>query len=97
MPIDRLTLTWHSGILPTGIGAPANRSTNEIVNTVIADKQDKLLTVQEVAERLRVSESWVRCQIRAGTLPYLRLGGVLRLRWSDVERSMERNAKALSQ
>ena len=44
------------------------------------------LTVREVAELLRVSDLTVRRWIWAGKLPATRVGRVLRIRQSDLER-----------
>jgi excisionase family DNA binding protein len=52
------------------------------------EKTTELLTVQELAERLRVPESWVRARTRSRTLdplPCVRLGRYTRFRWSAVE------------
>ena len=35
---------------------------------------DRLLTAQEVAERLGVNAHWVSAQARAGRIPHVRLG-----------------------
>jgi PTS system nitrogen regulatory IIA component len=44
-----------------------------------------LLTTQEVAEFLRVSRVTVVRWVRDGTLPGVKIGGVLRFRRSDIE------------
>jgi excisionase family DNA binding protein len=52
------------------------------------EKTTELLTVQELAERLRLPESWVRARTRSRTLdplPCVRLGRYTRFRWSAVE------------
>jgi excisionase family DNA binding protein len=46
----------------------------------------ELLTTVEVAERLRVSVSTVSRWAKAGELPVVRLGSLLRFRSDDVER-----------
>jgi len=46
---------------------------------------DRLLTVPEVAERLRVHPITVRRLIKAGRLPAVRVGRAVRVRVEDVE------------
>jgi excisionase family DNA binding protein len=53
------------------------------------EKTGELLTVEELATRLRVPESWVRARTRSRTLdplPCVRLGRYTRFRWAAVER-----------
>ncbi len=47
--------------------------------------EDRLLTVQEVAERLRVHPITVRRHIKAGRLRAVRVGRSVRVRVSDLE------------
>ena len=53
---------------------------------------DKLLTVQEVAERLRVRTQWIYQRVHAGTLGIriTRVGAFLRFRESEVEAYIQR-------
>ena len=46
---------------------------------------DKLLTADELAERLGMKTEWVWAQARAGRIPHVRLGRYLRFRESAVE------------
>jgi excisionase family DNA binding protein len=46
---------------------------------------DKLLTVKEVANRLRVHEVTVRRYISKGTVPAVKVGGSVRVRESDID------------
>lgn len=48
---------------------------------------DNLLTIPEVAQRLKVSESWVRDHITRKTpiIPHSRMGGVVRVRESSLD------------
>ena len=48
-----------------------------------------LLTVNEVAQRLRLHEMTVRRQIRSGQLPAVRVGRRIRVREEDLEAFME--------
>jgi excisionase family DNA binding protein len=46
-----------------------------------------ILTLSELAERLKVSEQWVFAKTRrrcADPLPFIRCGRYLRFKWSDV-------------
>lgn len=46
---------------------------------------DRLLTAEEVAERLGMKTAWVWAQARAGRIPHVRLGRYRRFRESAVE------------
>jgi excisionase family DNA binding protein len=46
---------------------------------------DRLLTAEEVAERLGMRTDWVWAQARAGRIPHIRLGRYRRFRESAVE------------
>lgn len=50
---------------------------------------DELLTVREVAERLKLTEKSVRRYISEGKLPAVKLGRVLRVREADLETFVE--------
>jgi len=45
---------------------------------------DRLLTADELAERLTVPVSWVREQTRAGAIPHVNLGRYRRYDWPAV-------------
>jgi excisionase family DNA binding protein len=45
----------------------------------------KLLTVDEVAERLGVRKQWVWAQVRAGRMPCVKLGRYRRFREESLE------------
>ena len=45
----------------------------------------KLLTVEQVAERLGVTKDWVWAQARAGRIPHVRLGRYRRFREEALE------------
>jgi len=46
---------------------------------------DRLLTAEEIADRLGVTPQWVWAQARAGQMPHVRLGRYRRFRESAVE------------
>jgi len=46
---------------------------------------DRLLTAEEIAERLGVKTQWVWAQARAGRIPHVRLGRYRRFRESAIE------------
>ena len=45
----------------------------------------RLLTVEEVAERLGVTKDWVWAQARAGRIPHVRLGRYRRFREEAID------------
>jgi Helix-turn-helix domain len=56
----------------------------------VSQKSFELLTVEELAERLRVPASWIREQTRSRSLqgdplPHLRLGRYIRFQWGSAE------------
>jgi excisionase family DNA binding protein len=54
----------------------------------------RLLTVDEVAERLGMTKDWVWAQARAGVIPYVPLGRYRRFREEAIDewlRERERN------
>lgn len=55
--------------------------------------QDRLLTVPEVAEVLRVSVRLVNRLFATGALPRVKIGRAARARLSDVERIVAKGAK----
>ncbi len=46
---------------------------------------DRLLTADEIAERLGVNTQWVWAQARAGRIPHVQLGRYRRFRESAIE------------
>ncbi len=46
---------------------------------------DGILTVDEVASKFRVSESWIYKKCKAGIIPHVRIGAVLRFVEKDVD------------
>jgi excisionase family DNA binding protein len=46
---------------------------------------DRLLTAEEIAERLGMKTEWVWAQARAGRIPHVRLGRYRRFREAAVE------------
>jgi excisionase family DNA binding protein len=49
----------------------------------------RLLTVDEVAERLGVTKDWVWAQARAGRIPHVQLGRYRRFREEALDRWLE--------
>jgi excisionase family DNA binding protein len=56
------------------------------------DADDRLLTVREVADAMRVSNMTVYRLIRAGDLKAIRVGRNFRIRESDVDRFLDDRA-----
>jgi excisionase family DNA binding protein len=50
---------------------------------------DRLLTAEELAERLNVPSRWALEHARAGTIPHVRLGRYVRFDWGDVVEWLE--------
>jgi excisionase family DNA binding protein len=50
---------------------------------------DRLLTAEQIAQRLGVRTNWVWAQARAGRIPLIRPGRYRRVRESAVEASLE--------
>jgi excisionase family DNA binding protein len=48
--------------------------------------EDKLLTIEEVAERIRTSISWVYKKCRARFIPHIRIGGLVRVREKALDK-----------
>jgi excisionase family DNA binding protein len=60
---------------------------------------DRLLTAEEIAERLGVKTQWVWAQARAGRIPHVRLGRYQRFRESAIEEwvsSLEASSTSLT-
>ena len=60
-----------------------------------AGAMDPLLTIDQVARRLLVSQATVYRLVSAGELPKLRIGGSTRFRSADVERLIEASEAAM--
>ena len=54
--------------------------------------EERLLTVQEAAERLRVSVRFVNQRFATGVLARVKLGRATRVRMSDVAKLMQKGA-----
>ncbi len=50
---------------------------------------DRLLTAEELAERLGVPAKWPLTQTRAGNIPHVRLGRYVRFDTAEVDRWLE--------
>lgn len=68
--------------------------TETLKTTHTADTEIRLLTPQEVASRLGVSERWVRDHAtrRFPRIPAVKLGPLLRFRSSDIENFLIENS-----
>lgn len=58
-------------------------------------ERTELLTIGEVAELLRVKESWVRDATRRGAIPSLRFGRLRRYSRADLDAWIERQKQPL--
>lgn len=57
-------------------------------------KDDALWKVPDVADFLNVSQQTIRRRIKAGAIPYLRVGGLIRFVPSDVREWVEQQEAA---
>ena len=57
------------------------------------DQPPELLTLQEVAAYLRLTEKAVRRRIERGEIPYLKAGGSLRFRRDEIDVWLEAGRK----
>jgi excisionase family DNA binding protein len=53
---------------------------------------ERLLTAEQLAERLGVQPGWVNKAARAGRIPHVRVGRYRRFRWTDIEEWISANA-----
>jgi excisionase family DNA binding protein len=51
--------------------------------------EPRLLTVDELAERLGVQPSWISKAARCDRIPHVRVGRYRRFRWTDIEAWLE--------
>jgi excisionase family DNA binding protein len=58
--------------------------------TPAIDDPDRLLTVQDLAQQLKVKPTWVYFQVESGVLPFVRLGKrYVRFRQRDINAYLE--------
>ncbi len=55
---------------------------------------DEILTIDEIAARLKVSPWTIRAWRSMGYIPYFKLRGVIRFRMSEIEKWLRRNERA---
>lgn len=48
--------------------------------------ENQVLTINEMAKKLKVSNGWLYRKIRSGDIPSIRIGGVIRVMEQDLER-----------
>ena len=51
---------------------------------------NKLMTKQEVAEAFQVEKRTVERWARAGAIPYVKFGRLIRFRWKDIDERLDR-------
>ena len=78
-PLDREAASGNRGVRPP---APYLAGCEGIYALPAVDR---LLTAEEIAERLGMRTDWVWAQARAGLIPHIRLGRYRRFRESAVE------------
>lgn len=47
--------------------------------------ENGVLTIQQVAKRLQVSLPWLYRATKEGTIPHIRIGGMIRFRQYDID------------
>ena len=52
--------------------------------------QTPFLTVEEIAQYLKVRKSWIYEKTRLGEIPYIKIGKYLRFRAEEVEKALVR-------
>ena len=52
----------------------------------LSSSEKSFLTVEEVAERMSVSKAWLYRQAKAGKVPHIRFGSVIRFSLDDINR-----------
>src|SRR4051794_17807456 len=78
--------TKRSGRVPKAKPHFAKRLRSTFVSGIVTERvPNRLLTAQEVAERLGVTAAWVYAQARANRIPHLRLGRYRRFIPESVE------------
>jgi excisionase family DNA binding protein len=83
-----------SGLVVTLTVAELQKLIREEVQTALRAEPDQLLTVEELAERLRVPESWVYEQSRQGKIPTVRVGRYVRFSLKAVLESQKTDRDA---
>jgi excisionase family DNA binding protein len=69
--------------------APARDERGEVEAEAPPTWQERLLTVEEVAERLQYSVDWVRQQVRLGKIPAIRFNArAWRFHWPTVLKAL---------
>lgn len=59
------------------------------------EKQEKLLTGNDVAQRLQISKVHAYRLMRRGEIPVIRFGKVVRVRPQDLEKFIEKHTTSL--
>ena len=69
------------GVIPARIEAP-RKGTSEKKNPA---PEKGMLTVEGLAHKMGISTTWIYRKCKAGILPHLRIGGVVRFMEKDLE------------
>ena len=97
-PLDTTTLTdWATRLpvakIPGVLALLATRLLDDAGRNPEQDRpnsegSEDLLTAGELADRLKLPESWIRAAERDGRIPGLRAGKYVRFKLSDVEQAL---------
>lgn len=86
-----------SKIKTLSVSAPSSGAAINPSSKVYEIDPSQILTLREVAERLKVSERWVYEKTRRRSqnpLPVIRIGRYLRFHWLDVSAWLRKNSSA---
>lgn len=70
-------------------GTVTKRDATLIHVTPMDSNAERLMTVEEAAEYLRLAEGTIKNRVSDGTIPYLKAGGLVRFRRSELDAWME--------
>ena len=65
----------------------SNNKSNSVFDNSI---EDKFLTVKDLVQALNVKESTLRDWIFKGQIPVIRIGRLIRFRWSEIEKWLQK-------
>ena len=63
----------------------------------MGDKMEIYITIEQVAEHLKLAENTIRRWVRNGEIPHHRINRVIRFRLSEVERWLDRSGAYIAQ
>ena len=52
----------------------------------VGENGNAIMTLPEVADKMRVSRAWLYKKCKANIIPHLRIGGIIRFRQADLDK-----------